>query len=224
MGNRHSFLQTFALTVALGAVGCAPVLAKQFQLGAEEKNYLDNAPPLQGGAQGGGYASQYGAGTPQMAPVQTYNAGATQIQRAPLQATVSKALPPGFLGTWLVAGGRTKVDAPPEFASAAQNAFAPSTNDTWTISGSPQSGYQIGSSTGAGFQLYVDKVGPGTAFVRYQHPVNNTMAQEAVVLQLGGNGATFSGLERIAIVKQVPGQPPITRCKVQYQLNGTRQR
>jgi hypothetical protein len=193
-------------------------------LGVEEKNYLDNAPPLQLGVTGGGYGSQYGAGTPQYAPqaTQTYNTGVQQTQRAPLQASVSKALPVGFLGTWQVSGSRTTVDAPPEFAEGAQRAFAPSTADTWTISGNPQAGYQIGSSTGAGFQVYVDKVGPGTAFIRYQHPVGNTMAQEAVVLQLGQGGATFSGLERVAIIKQVQGQPPITRCKVKYGLNGRR--
>jgi len=226
MSQRISGLQTLCLTVALGALGTAPVLAKAFELGVQEKNYLDSAPPLP--QTQSGYGSQYGAPvmnqqTPQYAPQQMHQGGATQTQsRAPLQVTISKTLPQGFLGQWQVNGSRTKVEAPPSFQQQAEGAFAGQTANTWTISGNPQSGYSIGSDTGVNFQLWVDKVANGVAFVRYQHPVKNTVAQEAIVMQLGNGGATFSGLERISIVKNVPGQPPETRCKVQYQLNGQR--
>jgi hypothetical protein len=67
--------------------------------------------------------------------------------------------------------------------------------------------------------IFVDKVQGGTAFIRYQHPIKNTMAQEAIVLSLDQNGAVFNGLERISINKE--GQ---TRAKVTYQLNGSRMR
>ncbi len=224
MSQRTSRLQLFCLTVALGAVCTAPVLAKSFELGVQEKNYLDSAPPLPAQS---GYASQYGAPAmnsqqPQYAAPPTYQGGASQNSRPPLQATISKTLPQGFLGQWLVNGNRTKVEAPPNFQQQAEGAFAFQTSNTWTISGNPQSGYSIGSDTGVNFQLWVDKVANGVAFVRYQHPVKNTVAQEAIVMQLGNGGATFSGLERISIIKNEPGQPPVTRCKVQYQLNGTR--
>ena len=157
-------------------------------------------------------------------PPQTHVHQGGATQRAPIQATVSKAaLPPGFLGAWQVSGGRTKVEAAsPEFQGAAEQAFAGQTSNVWTIKGSQQGGYSIGSDTGVNFPLYVDKVANGVAFVRYQHPVKNTMAKEAIVMQLGNGGTTFSGLERISIVKQVEGQAPVTRCKVQYQLNGQR--
>jgi hypothetical protein len=215
------------LAVALGAIGTAPVLAKSFSLGAEEKSYLDTAPPvpLQG------YGSQYGAPamnsqTPQYAQPAVHQAGAYEQSRPPLQAQVQKVatLPPGFLGQWQVSGGRTKVEAAdPAFQQQAAGAFQMQTMNTWSISGNPGA-YQISSDTGVSFQLWVDKVANGVAFVRYQHPVKNTVAQEAIVMQLGNGGATFSGLERISIVKNVPGQAPITRCKVQYQLNGQRMR
>ncbi len=230
MSQRISRLQTLCLTVALGAIGNAPVLAKSFSLGAEEKNYLDTAPPLSSSPQQG-YASQYGAPpmqqqSPQYAPQQPmYGGGASQQSRPPLQASVTKAaLPPGFLGQWQVSGGRTKVEAQdPAFQQQAAGAFEVQTMNTWSISGNPGA-YTISSDTGVSFQLWVDKVANGVAFVRYQHPVKNTVAQEAIVMQLGNGGATFSGLERISIVKNVPGQAPVTRCKVQYQLNGQRMR
>ena len=116
-------------------------------------------------------------------------------------------------------GNRTQVEAMnPQFQQQASNAFAMNTNNTWTISGDPQHGYSIGSDTGIQFQLWVDKVEGGAAFVRYQHPINNTMAQEAIVMQLDNGGVMFTGLERVTIVKQ--GEGP--RCKVTYQLVGHR--
>ncbi|MGH9554162.1 MAG: hypothetical protein ACRD3W_32590, partial [Terriglobales bacterium] len=61
----------------------------------------------------------------------------------------------------------------------------------------------------------------GTAFIRYQHPISKTMAQEAIVMSLVPGGIQFNGLERISIVKEGMAQP---RAKVTYQLMGSRQR
>lgn len=222
MSHKFSRLHTLFLALALGALSL-PVLAKSFELGVQEKQYLETAPPLNAGASS--YPEpQMIQQTPMQAVPSHHTLPGNAAQHAPLQATVSKTLPPGFLGAWLVNGSRTKVEAQPEFQGAAEQAFAGNTRNTWTINGNAQSGYTIGSDTGVNFQLWVDKVANGVAFVRYQHPVKNTMAQEAIVMQLGPGGATFSGLERISIIKQVEGQPPMTRCKVQYQLSGQRQR
>jgi len=133
---------------------------------------------------------------------------------------VSKvALPPAFLGSWQVHGQRTQVEALPEFQAGAQQAFSLSNDQVWNISGG-QGGYTLGSNTGISTPLIVDKVQGNTAFVRYQHPIGNTMAQEAIVMSLRPGGAQFDGLERISIVKQGLPQP---RAKVTYQLMGTRQ-
>ena len=137
---------------------------------------------------------------------------------APLQisATKSITLPAGFLGRWTVNATRKSVEAQPEFQAGAESAFATSTTAIWNITGDPQHGYAIESNSGVNTQLYVDKVGKGTAIIRYKHPVKNTEAQESVILSGGGN--SFEGLERISIVKA--GQPP--RAKVEYTLNGSR--
>ena len=94
------------------------------------------------------------------------------------------------------------------------------TNNTWEISGDPNSGYMMGSNTGVKTPIIVDKVQGNTAFIRYQHPVGKTMAQEAIVMSLLPGGMQFNGLERITIVKE--NEPP--RCRVTYQLVGQRQR
>jgi len=222
MSHKFSRLQTLFLALALSSLSSSPVLAKSFELGVQEKQYLDSAPPLNGGAS---YpAPQMIQQTPTLAPPTQQFIPGNVSHHAPIQGGVSKTLPPGFLGIWNVAGQRTKVEALPEFRAGVQQIFAGNTQNTWTINGNPQSGYTIGSDSGVNFQLWVDKVANGVAFVRYQHPVNNTVAQEAIVMQLGNNGATFTGLERISIIKEVPGQPPVTRCKVQYQLTGQRGR
>jgi hypothetical protein len=134
---------------------------------------------------------------------------------------VTKQLPPEFLGVWRVMGNRKSIDALPQYQAGVQNIFSGTTSNTWTIAGSPQQGYSLTSDTGVTTQLAVDKVQGGTAFLRYQHQIRNTMAQEAVVMELGPNGATFQGLERISVVK--PGEPQ-PRCKVTYELAGQRQR
>ena len=143
---------------------------------------------------------------------------AKATQNAPLQigATKSITLPAGFMGRWTVTGVRKSVEAQPEFKAAAENAFATQTTNTWNITGDAQKGYVIESDSGINTPMYVDKVGPGTAIIRYKHPIKNTEAEESVILQGGGNA--FDGLERIAIIKQ--GQP--ARAKVEYTLHGSR--
>jgi len=69
--------------------------------------------------------------------------------------------------------------------------------------------------------LTIYKVMNNQAFIRYQHPIGKTMAQEAIVMELQNGGASFQGLERISIIKD--GQQP-PRAKVTYQLYGQRQR
>ena len=110
-------------------------------------------------------------------------------------------LPPGYLGVWSVQGRRTTVDALPEFQAAAQQFMAASTNNTWQITRSPGN-YQMGNGQ-MSTPLIVDRVDAnGTAYIRYQHPVVKVMAQEAIVLSLSPNGMTFSGLQRVSILKE----------------------
>jgi hypothetical protein len=135
-------------------------------------------------------------------------------------AATQVALPPAFMGVWNVQGRRQKVEAQPEFQEGAERAFSVSNQQIWTIQGN-QGGYMLGSNTGIQTPLYVDKVVGTTAFIRYQHPVGKTMAQEAIVMTLAGGGAQFNGLERISIVKEGVSQP---RAKVTYELIGSRQR
>ncbi|RTL44740.1 MAG: hypothetical protein EKK48_05680 [Candidatus Melainabacteria bacterium] len=143
------------------------------------------------------------------------------VQRPPIQATVQKqvVLPQGFMGSWRVQGQRSKVEAMPEFQAGAEQAFSLNTNNTWNIGGQPGS-YSM-SNGEMSTPLWVDKVEGGTAFIRYQHPVGKTMAQEAIVLSLLPGGTQFNGLERISIVKEGMAQP---RAKVTYQLSGARMR
>ncbi|HEY9677933.1 MAG TPA: hypothetical protein V6C76_07980 [Drouetiella sp.] len=141
-------------------------------------------------------------------------------QRPPMQLNATQvALPAGFLGSWRVMGQRSKVEAMPEFQAGAEQAFSLNTNNTWNIQGQPGS-YSM-SNGEMSTPLWVDKVEGGTAFIRYQHQIKNTMAQEAIVLSLGAGGAQFNGLERISIVKEGLAQP---RAKVTYQLAGSRLR
>ncbi len=186
--------------------------AEPFQLETNENNYQQNN------------NSSYP--TPQKLSPNT----GSNVSRASLNSSINSntfqlgtqktvVLPPSFLGVWNVIGQRVKVEALPEYQSNAENAFALNTNNTWQFSGNPANGYLMSSNTGIRTQLTVDKVQGNTAFIRYQHPIKNTMAQEAVVISLQGNNDRFTGLERISIVKQ--GQTP--RAEVTYQLSGFRQ-
>ena len=127
-------------------------------------------------------------------------------------------LPAQFLGRWQVMGSRTKVEAQPQFQSGLDSIFSMSTSNVWNIQGSPEQGYMLSTDSGVSTALMVQSNGE-QAILRYQHPVKNTVAQEALVMQLVPGGAQFDGLERITIVKQ--GEPP--RAKVTYKLMGHRQ-
>jgi hypothetical protein len=163
--------------------------------------------------------------TPQSAPVihrPPVNLGAQQNQQnqrpVQMQAQQQQTLPKGFLGRWNVQGQRTKVEAiTPEFQQGAEASFAMNTSNVWNINGNPGS-YTM-SNGQMSTQIWVDKVEGGTAFIRYQHQVKNTMAQEAIVMSLTANGLQFNGLERISIVKEGLPQP---RAKVTYSLMGSR--
>jgi hypothetical protein len=69
-------------------------------------------------------------------------------------------------------------------------------------------------------QVQVGQCTANTAFIRYQHQVKNTMAREAVVLQISPDGRAFQGMQRISIVKPGESAP---RATVTYSLMGQRQ-
>ncbi len=223
------------LAILAGAlIPAAALAADPFKLGVEQRNILQD--PLQGGAsypaphmiQQTATPGAYSGGVRNNAPLQgsaqqrpPLQAGVQQ--RPPIQASIQQrvVLPPNFLGLWNVQGQRNKVEAQsPEFQQQAEQAFQFNTSNTWEISGDPNTGYAMGSNTGVRTPIVVDKVQGNTAFIRYQHPVGKTMAQEAIVMSLLPGGAQFNGLERISIVKE--NEPP--RCRVTYQLIGRRQR
>ncbi len=150
---------------------------------------------------------------PQMRPNPMFNLGAQR----------SVPLPPNFLGRWAVQGRKTEfVPLKPEFADGSQY-FQPQTQDVWIISGNPNQGYAFSNDQGVKSPLIVDKVQGSQAFIRYQHQMNKTIAQEAIVLEVGPDGGQFNGMARMTIIK--PGQGPNTgpRAKVTYQLVGFKQ-
>lgn len=223
-------LLAFPLSILLALIvlpGAQVFADEPFRLNVEQKNYTQGesgyeypAPqmvqptqPIRGRAI---HTQPHTAPPP---PQQPHAAAKPPVLNGGVQASVS--LPPAFLGVWNVQGQRTKVEAMPEFQEGAERAFAMSNTQIWTINGNPESGYTLGSNTGVQTPLVVDKVQGTTAFIRYQHPIGNTVAQEAIVMSLGQGGAQFSGLERVSIVKQGLPQP---RAKVTYQLVGQRQR
>lgn len=126
-------------------------------------------------------------------------------------------LPPEFLGVWHVNGSRTKVEAS-QNQEGFSRVFAVTTTNTWRIVGNRDRGYVLSTDSGVQTALVVETKG-NSAILQYQHPINKTMAQEAVVISLGPGGAQFQGLESITIVKQGELSP---RAKVTYKLIGTR--
>jgi len=206
--------------------------AKPFQLGIEQKDFLaaplppvqnyprpmmqqtpnyGPVPPMQGNAQQQGLNGGVQQGPPGNMQMMNPQSAQPQSQQG--------YLPPQFLGRWLVNGTRSKVEALPQYQSGMDSIFSMQTQNIWTIQGSPQQGYTLGSDQGVQTSLMVQTTGD-TAILRYQHPIHNTIAQEAVVMQLMPGGATFNGLERISILKQ--GEPG-PRAKVEYNLVGRRQ-
>ncbi len=213
---RNSVAAFFVLTSLVSST-CLPGLADPFKLEVQEQGYVQQqqaypAPQMVNPTMQGGTSLNR-----HTAPLQ----GETDAGSQPMRGTARQVvLPNDFLGVWVVSGQRTKVEAQPEFAAGAQRAFAQSTNNTWQIRGNANSGYSLSSNTGANMPLIVDKVEGQTAFIRYQHPIGNTMAQEAVVMQLVSGNVQFNGLERVSIVKQGMPEP---RARVTYKLVGRRQ-
>lgn len=232
MSTRDTFAKCFSVSLMLGAVALVNLApfpaasADPFKLGAEQKQY--NEDPSMG----------YQYPTPQAmpAPRPPMNTGIRQDaprrpmngnvqndapRRPPIQAQVQQrvVLPASFLGSWRVQGQRMKVEAKPEFQAGAEAAFSVQTTNVWNIGGDPNSGYSMSNDAGVSTQLVVDKVEGNTAFIRYQHPINNTVAGEAIVMSLVPGGVRFNGLERVSISKQGD-----LRAKVTYQLVGQRNR
>ncbi len=229
-----------SLTTSLFVVGAVALvnlafppasLADPFKLGAEQKQYNE----------GGSYPAYPQYPTPQaipaprqpmkadiredVRPTPRMNGNIQQDNPPPRRPMINAGvqqrvvLPASFLGAWNVQGQRTKVEALPEFQAGAEAVFAPNTSNVWNIGGDPNSGYSMSNDQGVSTQLVVDKVEGNTAFIRYQHPIKNTVAGEAIVMSLVPGGAQFNGLERVSISKQ--GQ---VRAKVTYQLVGRRGR
>jgi hypothetical protein len=238
MKNPHGRL---ALSFILAAAGLAVVQSsataqqKPFQLGVEERGYIQDP---------NNNNMEYGYPAPQAIPTPQYDAGVSKTkkppkkplkgnlqenvpqrqqiqQRPPMQMQVqqSQPLPQGFMGAWLVSGLRKDVKAQPQFQAAIPTIFAEQTQNVWNITGNPSSGYAFSNDSGVKSAIFVDKVEGGTAFIRYQHPIKNTMAKEAIVMQIVPGGIQFNGLERISIMKQGEPQP---RAEVTYQLMGRR--
>ncbi len=241
-------LASIAMIIAtpLSVTFAPALLAKQFELNAEQKNYMpgDNGVPE--------YAP-YPTFTPQkpakkqpppkkqpplkikveqqqqMPPMQRQMPQARpmpQLRQTPmfnLGTQKSVALPPSFLGKWAVQGSKTNFEAIQAKYQAANEAFAPQTQNIWILMGNPQQGYSFSNEVGVRCPLIVDKVEGSRAYIRYQHQMKNTIAQEAIVLEVSPDGSQLNGMERITIVK--PGQGPDSgpRAKVTYQLNGFKQ-
>lgn len=239
MSKRFVF-SFLAASLILGSTGLTPVCAEgPFKLGAET-NVQNEPPPAQAPASYAAYPTYTPPPQPKPdkhppKPVKQpkrLEGGAMQVTQPPpvqqpayqppMQASIAApgVLPGEFLGVWQVLGSRSAVNAAPQFQQGINNIFQATTADTWTIQGNPNQGYSLTSSTGVSTQISVDKVQGTTAFIRYQHPIKNTVAQEAIVMQLGPGGASFQGLEQIRIMKQ--GEPG-PRCTVKYQLSGRRQ-
>lgn len=228
MPRRGLSAALLALT-CLSFVGSAFAQQKTFELGAEQREMIQPPPSAPGYPEYPAYpAPQMVPQQPRQAPPQqrkpiqgsaTENARPQQPMRLQTQVEKPGVLPPAFLGAWQVMGLRSGVEAQPAYQAGIGNIFTGQNTQIWNIQGNPGSGYVLSSDTGAQTQLYIDKVAGNTAFIRYQHPIRNTMAQEAIVMQLSADGRAFQGLERISIVKQGEPQP---RAKVTYQLNGRR--
>ncbi len=132
---------------------------------------------------------------------------------------VNGVLPDQFLGRWQVLGSRSAVEAQAQYQSGIDGIFSGSTSNIWNIQGNAVQGYTLTTDSGVSTPLNVQTKGD-VAVLRYQHPINKTMAQEALVMQLVAGGAQFDGLEKISIVK--PGEQG-ARAKVTYKLVGQRQ-
>lgn len=220
MRKGFNLLSTLAILM-LAAPGIAS--ADPLQGGIEAQKFIENA-----------NSNDYSYPAPTMMqpspdsvrPARVQKAAIQQQQRPPqqrpIQAQVQQSveLPKGFMGAWVVQGQRSKMQALPQFQSSIGQFFLPNTRNIWNISGNPRAGYTLTTDQGVSTKLNIHKVAGNTAFILYQHPTFNTMAKEAIVMELQNGGASFSGLERITIVKQETKEE---RATVTYQLVGQRQ-
>jgi hypothetical protein len=221
----------FAVAALLAAVPAAfgqnNGSSKPFQLGATTDQYNP----------GSGYPDYPSYPAPQMIPQQPKAAPPPQ-QRPPMQAAVQQqsvpvqrpiqaqaqagpppgVLPGGFMGGWMVLGQRAKVEAQPQYQAGIDNIFTMSNTQKWNIVGQPGR-YSMSSDSGVS-SVQVGQCTANTAFIRYQHQIKNTMAREAIVLQISPDGRQFQGMQRISIVKPGETQP---RATVTYNLMGQRQ-
>lgn len=230
MANRPMFavLATFA-AIAIAA----PAMAQPIQGGVDMN--VDGSPTYTGGAQAYPMPKMIGQPVktapvtpPPKKPPKKLQATVQQQapppqQRPPIQASAQASPPPGvlptqFMGNWLVIGQRQQIQARPEYQNGIDSIFTSSNSQTWNIVGQPNA-YSMSSSTGVQ-SVQVGQCNNTTAFLRYQHPIKNTVAQEAIVMQLAPDGMTFQGMQRITIKKQ--GEPT-PRAQVTYQLMGRRQ-
>lgn len=211
-----------ASLLAMAAIAIpAAISAEPFQLGVEQKQTIDNGPPPVGNYPAPQMMQPAYQPMPQQPQRQPMRTGVQDQSRQPLRMNVQKsvALPPAFMGRWLVLGQRSQVTAiNPEYQQNAEAGFGMSTRNVWNISGNPQQGYTMSNDQGVQTQLTIIKVAADTATIFYQHPISKVMAQEKIIMQLQNGGANFGGLEAIDIVKE--GQK---RAQVKYQLSGQRQ-
>lgn len=229
------------MLLAATLIGQGAVLAQEptFKLGVEQNTQLDPAAGFQGYPQ-----PKMIPQTPVMAPPKHVKPIKAKIEHnvepprqqpmrpiqaaiqtaAPIQGNIQQqAPPPGvlpqqFLGRWQVMGSRANVQARPEYQGGIENIFTATNSQTWNIVGGG-GGYSMSSDTGVN-QVQVGNCTASIAYIRYAHPIKNTVAQEAIVLQLSPDGRSFQGKQRISIVKQGEGAP---RAQVTYNLMGYRQ-
>lgn len=229
------FIALALLSAPLAIYSPQPASAEPFQLGVEQRGQGQNYAPVSSGAYYTPQAIQPIAQPVQQRPPMQGNAssgrmqgGAQQnrppAQRPPMQMGVqSVALPPAFMGSWLVIGQRSAVEAKtPEFQQQAAGAFQTNTRNIWNISGNPQQGYAMSNDMGVQTSLKIMKVAGQQAVIFYQHPMGKSgtvMAQEQIIMELQNGGANFSGFEKISINKQGEG----VRATVKYSLSGQRQ-
>lgn len=236
--RRRFASSVFVALLAVGLTQGSATAQTPFKLGVEERGYIQDphgggeaqypspemvptGQPLNGSVDQS-QRPKKAKPTPPRKPLPLHGNATEQVpQRQPMQMGIQQSvqLPPGFMGSWVVNGMRQNIEALPQYQAAIPTIFQGQTQDVWTIGGNPNSGYSFSNEAGVKTSIFVDKVQGDTAFIRYQHPIKNTMAQEAIVMQIAPGGAQFKGLERISIVKQ--GEPG-PRAKVTYQLMGRR--
>jgi hypothetical protein len=128
-------------------------------------------------------------------------------------------LPKQFLGTWVVAGSRTRaVGGGAQYQAAINRVMPRSNQQDWVISGRPGA-YRMNSTSGAS-SISVEQSTADTVFVRHRYRIGNCIAYESYVLRLDASGTAFKGMMNCNVSK--PGEPPPPRFQAQYALTGHR--